>query len=68
VRLKVRLIFTACIQDGPEHWSQEFKTIDTEVELPDKIMGGQASNIVGDSGLSCVGIEFLEVSHGRSNS
>lgn len=53
MKRKIRLIYTICYQDGEEHWSQGFATVDSEVELPSQIYGRP----IGD--FNFVGLEFL---------
>ena len=53
MKKKVRLIFTIAVQDGEEHWSQKYATVDSEVELPEMIGGASLREF------SFVGLEFL---------
>lgn len=53
MKRKIRLIYTICYQDGEDHWSQGFQTVDAEIELPETLVGGPINNF------SFVGLEFL---------
>ena len=53
MKKRVRLIFTIAVQDGEEHWSQKYATVDSEVELPEMIGGASLREF------SFVGLEFL---------
>ena len=53
MKTKVRLIYTICHQTGPDRHDQGFVTVDTEIELPEKIKG------IPIRDFAFVGLEFL---------
>jgi hypothetical protein len=39
MKAKIKLIFTNCFQDGTEHFSQAYKIVETEIEVPTELYG-----------------------------
>jgi len=37
--VKAKLIFTNCFQDGTEHFTQVYKIVETDVEVPMELYG-----------------------------